>query len=344
MKYYFIICSVASFSCIILRFFRKNSGKSMFPCGNEIRAPLGAKQRKEFSMKNAIKLIGIALVAIIIGFSFTACEDGDKGGSNVPSAPTGLTAYASSSSEIILSWNSVSGAAGYKVYASASYDGSYTLVGQITTNVGRNYNMTPNTTRYYRVTALNSYGESGYSNIAYATTLSDSGGGHTHTYSSTWSSNAAQHWLECTAGDGARIAVASHTFNGSICLVCNYNNSGASTLSLDGVWRSNAGNIITISGSTGVFTHISDYNNNAVYQDAVRKGYLKVGDLKYKNLRNTGGLTWTGDGLQVSSTYNTTNATGVGWFGVTITLSADGQTYRSSASGGNTSTATYTRQ
>ena len=187
-------------------------------------------------MKNFVKFLGVIAIVAVIGFSFAACYVADDnggggggsggGGNSAPAVPTGLTAYAYSSSEIILTWNLVSGATGYRVYASASYSGTYTLIGQITTNVGRNYNMTPNTTRYYKVAAYNGYGESDYSNIASATTANDSGGGHTHTYSDTWSSNATQHWLECTEGDGARIAEGNHTFNGNICSMCGYNNSG----------------------------------------------------------------------------------------------------------------------
>jgi len=56
-----------------------------------------------------LSLLAIALVAVI-GFSFTACDDPQP---VVPAAPTGLTATASSSSRIDISWNSVSGASGY---------------------------------------------------------------------------------------------------------------------------------------------------------------------------------------------------------------------------------------
>jgi hypothetical protein len=45
-------------------------------------------------------------------------------------------------------------------------------------------------------------------------------GTHTHTYSGTWSSNAAQHWHECTANDGAKADVADHS--GDPCAVCGY--------------------------------------------------------------------------------------------------------------------------
>ena len=34
---------------------------------------------------------------------------------------------------------------------------------------------------------------------------------HTHTYSTTWSKDATQHWHECTANDGAKTDIAPHT-------------------------------------------------------------------------------------------------------------------------------------
>jgi hypothetical protein len=42
---------------------------------------------------------------------------------------------------------------------------------------------------------------------------------HTHTWSA-WHSNAAGHWRECTAADGAKTAEGSHT--GNPCTVCRY--------------------------------------------------------------------------------------------------------------------------
>ena len=52
------------------------------------------------------------------------------------------------------------------------------------------------------------------------------GGGpttHTHSYSTTWSSDATQHWHECTANDGAKTDVANHS--GDPCTVCGYSSA-----------------------------------------------------------------------------------------------------------------------
>jgi len=64
----------------------------------------------------------------------------------------------------------------------------------------------------------------------------DDGTGHTHTYSTTWSYDATQHWHECTANDGAKTSTANHTDDP--CTVCGYGNSATpvtfSSLTADG--------------------------------------------------------------------------------------------------------------
>jgi len=108
--------------------------------------------------------------------------------------------------------------------------------------------------------------------------------------------------------------------------------------SLDGVWVTPNGNVYTQNGSTCVITQIGA--NSALWQDAVSKGYLKVGDQVRRNFRSTGSLTWTGQYLGVTYNNNAPNvATGTSWFDTTLTMSADGLSYVSSAT--NT---TYTRR
>ena len=49
---------------------------------------------------------------------------------------------------------------------------------------------------------------------------------HTHTYNTTWSSNATQHWKECTgAGCDAKIEIANHAPADGICTTCFYDNA-----------------------------------------------------------------------------------------------------------------------
>jgi hypothetical protein len=96
-----------------------------------------------------------------------------------PSAPTGVTAYALSSSGIEVSWNSVSGATYYDIYyevgASSTKYYAATVSGSSYTHTG----LSSGTTYYYYITASNSYGESNYSSYDYATTSSSSSGGST---------------------------------------------------------------------------------------------------------------------------------------------------------------------
>ena len=128
-------------------------------------------------MKNTMKCLGIIVLVAVIGFSFIACDallnSLLEGSDGVPAIPRGLTATAVSSSDINLSWNSVSGATGYNVYNSTSSGGTYGLLGTTKNTTAVNNKLSANTTVYYKVTAYNSYGESGYSSIASATTLSD---------------------------------------------------------------------------------------------------------------------------------------------------------------------------
>jgi hypothetical protein len=108
-------------------------------------------------------------------------------------------------------------------------------------------------------------------------------------------------------------------------------------VSLDGVWQYGArGGVFSINGRTGVFTEIDP---SAAWQDAINKGYVKVGDQLFKNLTNTGDLTWTGECIFLDTNRNV--ATGTRWENVTITLAADGQTFRMRYSGGNMN---YTRR
>jgi hypothetical protein len=52
--------------------------------------------------------------------------------------------------------------------------------------------------------------------IALAFTACDDGNGktHTHSYTTTWSKNATEHWHECTANDGAKTDIAPTNGNG----------------------------------------------------------------------------------------------------------------------------------
>jgi len=101
----------------------------------------------------------------------------------VPPVPTGLTATAQSSSAIALSWNpgvvAVAAevdapASGYKIERSLSPDSGFAQVGFVATNTTTytDTGLNPITLYYYRVRAYNSSGDSAFSNVASAMTLS----------------------------------------------------------------------------------------------------------------------------------------------------------------------------
>ena len=66
--------------------------------------------------------------------------------------------------------------------------------------------------------------------IGFSMAACDTGNGpgdtHTHTWSTTWSYNATQHWYECTANDGAKKDLANHSDDP--CSVCDYSSSNTS--------------------------------------------------------------------------------------------------------------------
>ncbi|GHU73538.1 hypothetical protein FACS189450_13500 [Spirochaetia bacterium] len=105
--------------------------------------------------------------------TFTAQWTTGGGGITKPSAPTGVTATALSSSSIRVSWNAAAEATSYKVYYGTSSSAITTLAYTVTS--GTSYTHTglqASTTYYYRVMAVNSAGESDYSSFDYATTSS----------------------------------------------------------------------------------------------------------------------------------------------------------------------------
>ena len=81
------------------------------------------------------------------------------------SAPVVKIGNSSTSGKPMLTWNAVSGATSYKVYRATSQNGTYSLLGTVTTTSYTNTGAKAGTTYYYKVKAVNSAGESAYSNI-----------------------------------------------------------------------------------------------------------------------------------------------------------------------------------
>jgi len=118
-------------------------------------------------MKNAILTI-----ILITGILLSACpiSDSDKGGGL--SAPTSISAGASSSTSIILNWTAVSGAAKYKIYRSGTSTGIYQYVDETDSTNYLISNLSPETTYYFKVSSVDIKGiESPQSMYVQGTTL-----------------------------------------------------------------------------------------------------------------------------------------------------------------------------
>ena len=81
-----------------------------------------------------------------------------------PSAPVVKIGNSAASGKPQLTWNAVSGATSYKVYRATSQNGTYSLLGTVTTTSYINTGAKAGVTYYYKVKAVNSAGESPYSN------------------------------------------------------------------------------------------------------------------------------------------------------------------------------------
>jgi hypothetical protein len=95
-----------------------------------------------------------------------------------PSTPTGVSATAQSSTSIRITWNAVSGATSYKIYSPeyADTNSGFVWLDTVTTTSYTDNFPKAGETWYYRVSAVNSIGESAQSSSVYAKTPGSSGG------------------------------------------------------------------------------------------------------------------------------------------------------------------------
>jgi fibronectin type 3 domain-containing protein len=98
---------------------------------------------------------------------------------SVPGAPAGVTAArnAADSTNVLVSWNAVSGATSYRVYYSTTNSGNGTLEGSPTTTSFTSTGNKTDSTHYFRVTAVNSAGEGTPSSWVTVGPVSSTGGG-----------------------------------------------------------------------------------------------------------------------------------------------------------------------
>jgi len=142
---------------------------------------------------------------------------------STPSSPSGVSASAQSTSSILISWNSVSGASSYDVYRNGSY-----LTNTSSTSY-TNSGLSASTNYCYTIYAKNSCGSSSASSQSCTTTNSytlsinpttasanaTSGTGSTAVTSNiSWSASSNQTWLTITAGtSGSNNGTISYSYS-----------------------------------------------------------------------------------------------------------------------------------
>lgn len=190
-------------------------------------------------MRNTVKVLGVIVFAAICAFMFIGCSD-DSAWTSEPSVPANLVATAISQSSIVITWPGVSGALQYYVYMSetdynGSFDGPsggnnnvdglyppggsygnsdpYTRLGVVTAAVNGNIaysytatSLSKGTNYYFKVSAVNEWGESGRSQSVSAYTLTS--------YTVTFDRNGGTGTVPSpiTVNQGQRITLPSPTY------------------------------------------------------------------------------------------------------------------------------------
>jgi len=160
-----------------------------------------------------------------------------------PSTPTGVTATANSESSIIVSWESVIGATGYRIYRSTTADGTYDLIGTSATTPYADNSLLSGTAYYYKVAAYNGGGTGTQSSYVSAITQPSTPTGVTATANS--ESSITVSWESVIGATGYRI-YRSTTYNGT------YDSIGTSATTS---YEDNS-----LSGSTRYYYKVAAYN------------------------------------------------------------------------------------
>ncbi|MCL4557428.1 MAG: fibronectin type III domain-containing protein [Deltaproteobacteria bacterium] len=160
-------------------YFNKSRSPSQYIAGrfSDTINPVNIAQVSQSSDLNSYEITKTAVGSGTITFNFKGAGNVISGllnisdsGSTPPNPPTNLTAVAGNG-QVSLSWITSTGATSYKIYDSTTSGSGYVNVGITTTTGYTVTGLTNGTLYYFTVTAVNSAGESGSSNVASATPL-----------------------------------------------------------------------------------------------------------------------------------------------------------------------------
>ena len=242
-------------------------------------------------MKNLFKVFSIITLVVAIGFSMAACDDGPNGPPG--NYPTGGVPAAPT---------------GLRATAASS------------TRIDLSWNAVSGAYGYKVYVSF--YSSSGFQ-------LEDT------TYSTSYTINDATpgtiYYFRVTAynanGESAMSSVASATTPAGT--PTTPTTPTMPTNSLDGVWESLTDFRITVSGSTGYLNAHPTMGvfGGLVWKEAIDKGYIKLGDPVWRNLKSNGDNTWSGQILYLVLRSGYAELTGATeWLDTTFTLRADGKT------------------
>jgi hypothetical protein len=106
--------------------------------------------------------------ALVMACLATACGNDDETGPTL-SPPTGLTAEATSATQVHLAWNAVTGATSYAIQRAEGAQGAFAAAGTSNTTTFDDQGLTPGTLYRYQVAAVSGSSTSGYSSEASVT-------------------------------------------------------------------------------------------------------------------------------------------------------------------------------
>ena len=89
----------------------------------------------------------------------------------LPSVPSGIKAEATSTNSVMISWNEVAGATGYKVYYGSSGNDNPVLSHTVKDTFMQHTFLISDSTYYYKVAAINNAGEGSASKIISVKTM-----------------------------------------------------------------------------------------------------------------------------------------------------------------------------